>query len=296
MIYLATALYCEAKPWIEGYHLKKDTSSKGFQIFQNEEFVLILTKTGKVNGAIAVNELFHRYPPTQQDFLINFGIAAASDPAIPLGTGYLCHKITDADTFHTIYPDLLYQHPFQEAALTTVSRQVTSSSAIIASEAAITKEQSTHTLKSEISLYDMEATGIYTAALLQLQQHQLCFYKIVSDHGLMEQVTPEQISTLLMPHIELVKAYADNVIRILKKEAITSFTEEETSLMEALCQKLYLSVTMTYQFKQILYYSKLCGKPLASYLSSQLEQLEEQPCTSKKEGKIQLERIRTELL
>lgn len=296
MIYLATALYCEAKPWIEGYHLKKDTSSKDFQIFQNESLVLIITKTGKVNAAIAINELFHRYPPTRHDFLIQFGIAAANNPAIPIGTGYLCHKITDADTFHTIYPDVIYQHPFQEASLTTVSRQVTSSSTIIDSEAAITKEQATQRSSSTVSLYDMEATGVYTAALLQLQQHQLCFYKIVSDHCLREQITPEQISTLLTPHIALVKDYADNVIQLLKNDTTTLFNEEEASLIQALCEKLYLSVTMSYQFKQILYYSKLCGKPLVSYLSSLQKQLEEQPCTSKKEGKIQLERIRTELL
>ena len=73
MIYVVTALYCEAKPWIHTFSLKKNIASSRFQIFQNDNICLVITQQGKLNAAIAVTDMFHLNPPKNTDLLLNVG-------------------------------------------------------------------------------------------------------------------------------------------------------------------------------------------------------------------------------
>ena len=43
MLYVVTALYCEAKPWIQTFSLKKNVTSQRFQLFQNDNICTIDT-------------------------------------------------------------------------------------------------------------------------------------------------------------------------------------------------------------------------------------------------------------
>ena len=128
MIYIACALYCEAKPFIEYYHLQKALTFHHFQVFKNEKFIVIITKQGKIHAAIAVTELFHRYPPKKTDFFINIGIAASAHTNGVIGKGYLCNKLIDGDSERTYYPDFIYQNPFDECSLISVSKEFTGTS------------------------------------------------------------------------------------------------------------------------------------------------------------------------
>ena len=54
MIILAMAIYCEAKPLIEKYRLKKDESYMPFTVFANEEKEILLIITGTGNAGCCV--------------------------------------------------------------------------------------------------------------------------------------------------------------------------------------------------------------------------------------------------
>lgn len=294
MIYLATALYCEAKPLIETYQLKKDVTQKMFQIFRNESISLIITKSGKVNAAIAINELFHHIPPTRNDVFVNVGIAGCANKDYAIGFGGLCLKIKDADTNRDFYTDVLMKHPFSELFVTTVSSPVTNE--IEANQTMDDAKLQEASFLQPPVVFDMEASGIYTAATMYLQQHQIFFYKVISDHLLKETVTPDQITKLLTAHVEPLMNFLVQVHSITTKHTSTLFTIEEEEWLQNIGEQLYFSVTMIHQFRQLFAYYKLSGNSVVDYLSSLHNKLTQNPCKSKKEGKEQFEQIRNQLL
>ena len=60
MIYIACAIYKEAKPLIEKYNLKRIDDGK-FQIFRNDTVTLIITGSGQTNAAIALTYLLYAF-------------------------------------------------------------------------------------------------------------------------------------------------------------------------------------------------------------------------------------------
>lgn len=279
MIYVVTALYCEAKPWIQAFSLKKNATSLKFQIFQNDNLCLVITKQGKINAAIAVTDMFHLCPPTGHDLLVNVGIAATMNQRIPLGAGFLCNKIIDKDTNRTYYPDVLFSHTFDEATLQTVSKPVTT----------------TNTVPSN-SLIDMEASGVYTAATLFLKQHQLLFYKVVSDHCCDHLVSTDEASSLIEGKLPHVMDYVDTICKSLSNQDAYALDSEELCLIQKISEALHCSVTMTHQLKQLFLYSKLNQANPVHTLTQLYEELLDLPCNSKKEGKRYFERLKSELI
>ena len=286
MLYIVTALYCEAKPWIKTYCLKKDTASKRFQIFYSDEIVLIITNQGKLNAAIAITELFHSYPPTKDSLLLNVGIAASFQRDIPTASGFLCNKIVDTDTKKTYYPDFLFGHNFTETSLCTVSNIVKSS------------EDKLSISNKENILYDMEASGIYTAATMFLKQHQLLFYKIVSDHGMEESITitPDSISAMMEKNRAPLFSYTQQIRGHLSSQANAAFTQQENELVCRLSEALHCSVTMDYSLRQLFLYYKLSQGNLIDKVDTILNTLSETPCSTKKEGKKYIEQLKSELI
>ena len=51
MIYITAALYCEAMPFIRQLGLKKVTAETKYQLFSNEQFLLMVTGSGPVAAA-----------------------------------------------------------------------------------------------------------------------------------------------------------------------------------------------------------------------------------------------------
>jgi len=129
MIYIFTALYPEAKPLIRAFSLKKAVAGLPFDVYENMDgdLRLVITGAGMTAAACGVSAVFGRYGAGERDHLINIGTCAAENPASEkkddTETGYsgiyLCHKITDRNTGHTYYPDMLYHHSFAEAEIIT---------------------------------------------------------------------------------------------------------------------------------------------------------------------------------
>lgn len=133
MIYIFTALYCEAKNLIRQLHLTKNSENTHFQEFYNEKSGIRLTVTGVggIAAATAVGSICASYPPAEGDLLLNIGtcayIRSANSRQSRPQTGsfrdvkgiFLCNQITEQATGRSFYPDMLYRHEFREASIVT---------------------------------------------------------------------------------------------------------------------------------------------------------------------------------
>lgn len=249
MLTLLTALYPEAEGFLQQRNLKKDTSFSQFQLFTGEDFQILITGSGSIASAIAFTHLLTKRPPAPEDLFINLGICGCRDTTVPVGTCFLCNQITDLATSRQFYPDLLYLHPFSEAALLTCP--------VPMQHIALPPAVSSHLL------FDMEASGIYQAGSTFLNQHQLLFLKVVSDFLTPESVTASSISQLMhtcqRPIFEFLSSLEVQLCSFKKHRKANLLTQAELSQIELLAQKLSLSVSLTEQLKQLFRYAKTLG-------------------------------------
>lgn len=119
MIYLFTALYDEAYPFLQYYKMKKEINSLPFEMYRCEEqqICLTITGTGEITAATVVAAVCAMGHVKAGDIFVQCGICAGAEQK--KGVAYLCSKITEEATQKTFYPDILYRHPFPEAAVVT---------------------------------------------------------------------------------------------------------------------------------------------------------------------------------
>ena len=200
MIYIVTAMYAEAHPFITRFQLKKDLSHTHFQVFLNGErsLCLIISGTGSLPAAAAVSSICTEYKagsPESEDFLLNVGVCGQigkesvqdKEKTCHTGTPFLCNKISELSTGKTFYPDLLYRHSFAEAQIVTGPRPYVQ----------MAPAKTNFPEEADFYLYDMEAAAVYQAGSYYLGPHQMSFLKVVSDDGNAADVTPEQIEKLI---------------------------------------------------------------------------------------------------
>ncbi len=278
MLMIITALYCEAQPLIEFYHLKKNNQIKQFQVFQNDEMNLIITNTGSIAAAVGVSLLCNKYPPSVDDFLINIGVCAINKKDIPSGTIYCCNKITEEATNRSFYPDLLYQHSFPEISILTCSR--------------IKTKHEIARCGRERQLFDMEAAGIYQAASYYYQPQQLSFLKIVSDYGTQKEINPKTISELIQKKIPELNIWLD-LLKRARTKISPPFSREEEAFIVRTVENLRCSVTMDYQLRQLLHYHKLVHGNINDIMDILSDS---NRCKTKAEGKMCFEQLKSKLI
>lgn len=273
MVYIFTALYCEAKALIEYYGLARDNRISKFQVFvsQDENVVLTVTGVGNVAAAVAVATVSQMYGAGPNAFLVNLGSCAGNDSGI-----FLCNKITDEATGRTFYPDVLYRHDFVEKEVVTVPK----------------------VLKSGVAqadrLYDMEAAGIYQAGSYFFGTHQMSFVKIVSDAGEGEQVTPKAIEGLLASYKRELVTYIDDLREIADAQELTQETYDDAQIPQ-IAEDMRCSVVMENELRQNIRYCALSGLSWKAifdemYADGKL------PAGSKREGKNYLEEFKRRIL
>ncbi|CDF58416.1 Spore photoproduct(EC:) [Thermobrachium celere] len=272
MLYISTALYIEAQEFIKKLNLKRDNSITKFEVFKNEDVLLIITGVGKVKSAVAVSYLLSKYDIKENDLFINIGVCGCRDRNVQFGEIFICNKILDNDTKYTYYPDMLLAHPFKEASIETFSRKVAEE-------------------EVEAELVDMESSALYQAASLFFQPHQIIFLKIVSDY-----LNPDIIDNKHI--INIIERNADSIISWLNtlgrglttnKEILTKYEED---LINMVAENLKMSTTMKFELKQLLIYYKLVNNDIMEVLKKYLE-LE---CKSKNEGKMHFADLKNRLV
>ena len=175
MLYIFSALYCELAPFVNAFTLE----SIGNGVYRSDRCIATVTGVGKVNAAYSVGRTFALFAPSSKDIVLNIGVAAGENK----GQTYLVNAISDADTGHDYYPDMVINLGLPESSLTSVTKIVTSVDINM--------------------LYDMEASSIYQAAIKHVSPDRMLFVKTVSDSD-GKGVTPDKVSSLMESQIRVV--------------------------------------------------------------------------------------------
>jgi adenosylhomocysteine nucleosidase len=196
-IFLYTALPCEAKPLIDSYTLKKDTSVKAFSVFHNDEITLTVTGVGKTAMSAGIAYTQALFSSTPNPIMLNVGIAGHNSHAI--GSAFLIDKITDADSGRRYYPPLAFTPPCLTHGLFTFAKQ-----------------QLTY---PDVNLCDMEAAAFYETATRFTSGELAQCLKIVSDNQASpaHNIQPKQVSELISTQLPTI----DRIVLELKMLADT---------------------------------------------------------------------------
>lgn len=283
MIYLFTALYCEAHLFIRHYELVKNPENTCFQEFYNETagIRLAITGVGEVSAAAAVGSICSVHRPGRQDLLLNVGTCARKAE----GDGiFLCNQIIEQATGRTFYPDMLYRHEFAEETLVTGMLPWNS------------EHDSAGPADWGGTLYDMEAAAIYQAGSYFFGPHQMIFLKIESDCGLARTVSPKQVEQVMEQYQDRICAYLSQLQMIAngerKEERDLPYKEE--TLFEKLCTDMHCSKAMGDSLRQHIHYLILAGADYHAVIQKMYQQ-RLLPCKDKREGKLRFEELKRRL-
>ena len=280
MVYIFATLYKEAEAMIHAFKLKKVCDNSKFQEFMNEEsgICLVVTGVGCIPAAVAVSCVCTKYEVKEEDFLVNIGTCASLEP---VGSIFLCNKITDENTGRTFYPDILFKHPFMECELYTYGKIV--SGGLL--------EQ-----KQETSVYDMEAAAIYQAGAYFFSPHQMSFLKIVSDNGQGDMVTPKQIEAVLDKAGPSLIKYIEGLreIALQEKAQRKDFSDELKEVIQKVCGDLHCSKTMELSLHQHFRYLMLTSVDVEKEIQKWYAD-EKLPCKDRREGKKRFEELKAGL-
>ena len=284
MIYIFTALYCEASLFIRQFHLTKNPENTRFQEFYNETAGIRLTVTGvgEISAATAVSSVCTTYRPAQEDILLNIGTCACrtKDSGI-----FLCNKIVEQATGKTFYPDILYHHDFCESTIVTgmlpYDRKSDGDISVGASEG---------------ELYDMEAAAVYQAGSHFFGPHQMVFIKLVSDRGTPESISTDQVGQLLENVSDQLCSFVKQLNNMSSghAQAENSLHQELEALTEQLCADLHCSKVMSDSLRQHIRYFALSGTDVTSVIQEMYAK-GMIPCKDKREGKLRFEELKRRL-
>lgn len=304
MIYIFTALYPEAKPLIRTFSLKKTVTGLPFDVYENtdNDLRLVITGAGMTVAACGVSAVFGKYGVGERDHLINVGTCAAEN--LPCDKNddtkagdreiYLCHKITDRNTGHTYYPDMLYHHPFKEAEI--ITEPVVWKRGIENDNNKLHLSAETDMKYGRILLHDMESAAVYQAGSFWLGPHQMSFIKVVSDEGAAEKITPQTLECVVENNIEQIKAYVTDLGQVLAQDEERQRKEQHCmTVAEQLCQELHCSQTMRAAVVQCVRYWTLADVDYQKVLDT-MRADGELLCRDRREGKKRFEELKQRLL
>lgn len=274
MIFISTAMYCEASPFISKLHLKKDTYNSKFQIFEKDDIKLIITGTGMISSASALTYMLTKYNASSSDIFVNIGVCGGSDKiSLPIGTVFLCNKIINNDNKKSFYPDMLFKHPFKEASLESFSHVVTEKDNV------------------QGDLVDMEGAGVFQAASIFLPPHQIMCIKILLDFLNTKGITKEKVSEIINPSVAVICNYINEIAKInLRQEPILSEAEED--LILKLGNNMKLTNAMGIELVKLAEAYKVRKGEIIEALNPFLNI----NCKSKYEGKMCFGRIKNKLM
>lgn len=204
-VYIYCALPCEAKPLIDYYNLKKDTSINCFAVFSNNDIYLTVTGIGKngMSAGIAYTQAI--FPSITNPVMLNMGIAGHQHQ--PIGSLFLADKITDNDTGRRYYPPLVFTPPCPTANLLTFA-----------------KPQQAY---PELALCDMEASAFYETATRFTSGELIQCLKIVSDNesSPAQNIQAKQVSALIGAQLSVIECILTELTQLAGQLNPCNFSE-----------------------------------------------------------------------
>ena len=234
MIYLTTALACEAKPLVDFYRLKKETASNAFPCYRSEEMGLVVSGMGRIAMAAATAYLGAYYRANAGiSIWLNVGVAGHS--TLEPGSAVLVDKVTEHGTTKHWYPLFVKMPALPSCSLTTVDTP-----------------EKTYVMQT---LYDMEGSAFIETAARFTHFEFVHLYKVVSDNAdsgiahinkqfvsqVIENKTEEidqLIQALKKQREQVVDVYPDHLdYERLLKQASFSFSQQQQ--LKRLLQRFY---------------------------------------------------------
>ncbi|MCR5153453.1 MAG: hypothetical protein K6B75_01265 [Lachnospiraceae bacterium] len=290
MITFVCALYEEAKPIIEKFNLKRANDAL-YDTYTSSDVsgpVLLITGVGKTAAACAVSAHFALHPSGPSDILVNIGCAGIcpgskdnpfGDFTPESGELFLSCKLEDVSAERTYYPDRLYASDFKYAYVKTYDKVLKS---IVITNSATPLP----------ILADMEASGIYTAALKFFTPDRLFFFKYAYDTPGEENTCLPALSTLTGSKLEEICSFCNDVTAFLtdfnRKPLIS---EVQKDLEKDFLSRTHATKTMEDRFKTAINYRMLQGLDCTGLLKNFLNSEENKGLKTKRDSLAAFERF-----
>jgi nucleoside phosphorylase len=241
MIKIVTAIYCEAKPIIDFFNLKRSNSDLNFNIYSNDSIELIISGVGSINSAIATTYFITKYKNTTN--IINFGVCGSTTTNLQIGSIFFINKISSSNFKKKYYPDILVKHDFPECSICSYNSVITNISEY-------------HDL--DYDLIDMESYTFYSAANKFIFQHNISVIKLISDYLDTKIVNPDFISSLIKQNIQSLSIYINYILEYQqyapKNDLLSSF---EQHILTNIVNNLKFTEYMKNEFIDYAKYYKL---------------------------------------
>jgi len=237
LVFIYTALPCEAKPLVEHFKLKKHSTSV-FAVYYSENIILTVTGLGKTAMSAGIAYTQALFANACHAILLNVGIAGHQQAAI--GSLYLVDKNTDMDSQKHYYPPIVFESPCASTALQTAAQPQLG--------------------YDQAALYDMEASAFFeTAARFNTGEfnHSL---KVVSDNRDTPAsiFQPQHVSALIAAHLETVTSLIKVLQALVNTLPVPNPEDEQVWL-----QQYRLTASEQIQLKKLLSrWHVLTGSPL----------------------------------
>jgi adenosylhomocysteine nucleosidase len=228
-VFLYTALPCEARPLIDYYRLKKETTLHAFSVHRNGAITLTITGIGKTAMAAGVAYTHAKFHEPRNPVILNIGIAGHRNEN--LGALFLADKITDADIGRHFYPPLAFTLPCSTLALQTHA-----------------KPQSCY---PETALCDMEGSAFYETAT-RFSTGELCHcLKVVSDnsHTPSSAIDAARATGLIADNLDTITAI---VLNLTQMQGVIGHEANNLPLFDDINQRYRLTVSQQLQLKKLL--------------------------------------------
>jgi nucleoside phosphorylase len=225
-ICLIAALPAEARPLISHFRLNS-VQHEHLRLYQRDNLFLLQCGLGKLNAAANTATMLQALPQVQA--VVNVGIAGSDNP---LGTVLLAHTIKDAATDKLWHPHLPATKKLPDIATVKV-----------------VSVDTPHTDYQQDSAFDMEVSGIFTAATKVLDLAFIHSLKIVSDNS--ESDISNINKTSVETNIEQAIPSLSKLLQALPFDALPD-GDDVGLLCHTLRTKLHYTQTEQHAVKQLL--------------------------------------------
>ncbi|MGZ8190661.1 MAG: hypothetical protein ACXWTS_05465 [Methylococcaceae bacterium] len=225
--FIYTSLPCEAKPLVDHFSLKKNTTIEPFAVYCHRDICLTVTGIGKSAMAAGVAYTQALFASASNPVLLNIGIAGHKDHA--LGELFLIDKMTDFDSRRNYYPSLVFTPTCATAAIQTVSRPQLD--------------------YNQPYLYDMEASAFYETAVRFSSAELIQCLKVISDNKAspVENIQPKQVTALIAAHVLTIETLLTQLRNLARR-----VTLPEPGSLEQLLQRYHFTASEKMQLKNQL--------------------------------------------
>ena len=255
-----TTVFCALKPEAEPLIRELDLKPISSTLYESDDIRLVITGIGKLNAASSAGFCLGKYGVS--DHYINYGTAAGSDEFS--GQTFFAGQVIDAGCGKEFFPDIA-DTEFKHISLVTSDVPVAE-------------------IYDRCHIYDMEASGIFSALKNAVTPDRIIFIKTVTDSG-----EPDFAKTKKM----IYKA-SDSVASYIKKISVlpSVSSQENEDLLNELCEEFKCSESMRVQLKQYVKYQRVSGN--LTTLSSRIASLREDgllPAPDRRHGKQALSQL-----